>query len=281
MVKYFSLILLLFILGGCEIDLSDKKMTALDDNKKPETKEHDNPVFPIDQGRNHNEWALVWNDEFHNESSLLNWNLQDWASDKNGEWQYYSPANIIVHNDMLRIESRNERFKGRSYTSGAVTTEGIFEFTYGRIEIKAKIPKGQGVFPAFWLVNSNGNNWLPEIDMMENLGQYPNELHYVVHWGNSSGEKKRDYFKYKSEGIDFSEDFHIYGLIWEEDKIMWLLDGKIVFETEAFSPNSPLFVYMNTAIGGFWPGEPNPFEDYPKEMQVDYVRIFQKENRRQ
>lgn len=271
---------MMFILRGCETDLSDETVSVHEDNKKPETKEHDSPVFPINQGVDRNEWKLLWNDEFHDESSLLNWNLQDWPSDKNGEWQYYSPANINVHNDMLRIESRRERFKGRDYTSGAVTTEGIFEFTYGSIEIKAKIPKGQGVFPAFWLVNSNENNWLPEIDIMENLGQYPNELHYVVHWENSSGEKKNDYFKHTSQDIDFSEEFHIYGLIWEEEKITWLLDGKVVFETVAFSPSSPLFVYMNTAIGGFWPGEPDPFDDYPKEMQVDYVRIFQKENRR-
>ncbi|WP_172369631.1 glycoside hydrolase family 16 protein [Sporosarcina jiandibaonis] len=283
MIKYFLLILLLFILGGCETEesLPDKTVTADEVNNKSETKEHDNEVFPIEQGRNRNEWTLVWNDEFRDESSLLNWNLQDWPSDKNGEWQYYSPANINVYNDMLRIESRKERYKGRDYTSGAVTTERIFEFTYGQIEIKAKIPKGKGVFPAFWLVNSNEINWLPEIDIMENLGQYPNELHHVVHWENSSGEKKRDYFKYTSEYIDFSEDFHIYGLLWEEDKIVWLVDGETVYETEAFSPNSPLFIYLNTAIGGFWPGEPDPLDDYPKEMLVDYVRVFQKKNGRQ
>ena len=274
---------MLFILFGCETkgNILDETRNEHVGNQKTHTFEHDYPEIPIDQDRNPNEWILVWNDEFRDESSLLNWNLQDWPSDKNGEWQYYSPSNINVHNDLLRIESRKERYKGREYTSGAVTTEGIFEFTYGRIEIKAKIPKGQGIFPALWLVNSSENNWLPEIDIMENLGQYPKELHYVVHWENSSGGKERDYFKYTSDGIDFSEDFHIYGLLWEENKVIWLLDGEIVFETEAFSPSSPLFVYMNTAVGGIWPGAPDPFDDYPKEMQVDYVRVFQKENRRQ
>ena len=283
MIKYIPLILLLFISYGCENkgNTLDKEKNEHGGNHKPDTIEDDYPEIPLEQDRDRNEWVLVWNDEFRDESSLLKWNLQDWASDKNGEWQYYTPSNINVHDDLLRIESRKERYKGREYTSGAVTTEGIFEFTYGRIEIKAKIPKGQGIFPALWLVNSNENNWLPEIDIMENLGQSPNELHYVVHWENATGGKERDYFKYTSDGIDFSEDFHIYGLVWEENKIVWLLDGKAVFETEAFSPSSPLFVYMNTAVGGIWPGAPNPFDEYPKEMQVDYVRIFQKENRRQ
>ena len=221
-------------------------------------------------------WTLIWHDEFQNESSLKKWNLQDWASDKNGELQYYSPENIKVKNDLLIIESKKESYKKREYTSGALTTENILEFSYGKIQIRAKIPKGKGIFPAFWLVNSKGKDWLPEIDIMENLGQRPNELYFVVHWKDSSGQKMRDFHHYISDSIDFSESFHIYEVIWEKGKIIWLVDGQLLYETEVFSPNTPLYLYLNTAVGGFWPGDPDPFDEYPKELQVDYIRIYQK-----
>lgn len=229
--------------------------------------------YPL-ESKNH--WTLVWNDEFHDEKSLENWNLQDWASFKLKEWQYYSPENVKVDNDVLMIESKKERFEGREFTSGAITTENRFEFKYGKIEVKAKLPSGQGIFPAIWLVNSDNDNWLPEIDIMENLGQYPNEIWYVVHWNDSTGEKMRDYYHYKNTDIDFSKEFHVYGLIWEEDKITWTLDGVSVFETMKFSPEEPLFIYVNTAIGGEWPGDPDLSDDYPKEFLIDYVRVYSK-----
>ncbi|RIW31837.1 glycoside hydrolase family 16 protein [Bacillus salacetis] len=224
-------------------------------------------------------WSLVWNDEFENTEKLESlWMLQDWPSYKNNELQYYSPNNVEVRDGKMVITTKRERFKGRHYTSGAVTTENIFEFTYGKIDIRAKIPKGQGMFPAFWLVNSNGGTWLPEIDIMENIGQKPNELHYVVHWETEEGGKKRDFTTYVSDGIDFSADYHNYGLIWDEDRITWTLDGIKVFETERFSPDSPLYLYLNTAVGGNWPGYPDPDDSYPKETLIDYVRIYQQSN---
>lgn len=236
----------------------------------------DVPIAPASTQKNRAIWTLTWSDEFQNESSLKNWNLQDWPSEKNGEWQYYSPENIKIKNDLLIIESKKEDFKGREYTSGALTTKNIMEFTYGKIEIKARIPDGQGVFPAFWLVNSDENNWLPEIDIMENLGQKPNDLFFVVHWEDATGKKMRDFFHYTSGNVNFSSSFHVYGLIWEKGKITWLVDGLPVFDTEKFSPNTPLYLYLNTAIGGFWPGDPDPLDEYPKEMQIDYIRVYKK-----
>ncbi|MEF7562363.1 glycoside hydrolase family 16 protein [Bacillus infantis] len=218
-------------------------------------------------------WHLVWNDEFHSEKSLIKWNPQNWPSKKNGEWQYYLPENIDVQDGSLVISSRKESFKGRSYTSGAVTTEDKFEFTYGKIEIRAKLPKGQGVFPALWLVNSE-EYWLPEINIVESIGQDPNELYFVVHWRDEKGEQKRDYKKLTGE-TDFAEDFHLYGLIWEPGRIVWTLDGKNIFETKKYSPDIPLFMYLNTAIGGTWPGPPDPRDSFPKELLIDYVRVYQ------
>ncbi|MGA4721697.1 glycoside hydrolase family 16 protein [Fictibacillus nanhaiensis] len=222
------------------------------------------------------QWQLIWNDEFQNGASFKDWNLQDWPSNKNGEWQYYTPENVKVRAGNLVIESKRERFKGREYTSGALTTENKLEFTYGKIDIRAKLPKGQGVFPAFWLVNSMNGTWLPEIDMMENLGNAPNELYFVVHWQDANGTKKRDFTHFISKDVDYSKDFHLYSLIWEKDRIIWLVDHQIVFQTKHFSPSTPLFLYLNTAIGGNWPGPPSSSDQYPKELLIDYVRVYQK-----
>jgi len=279
-IKLYCLLLLL-VVPYCCVHQSTEGSPQDHQNEREDLngviQQYDDYDIPINTTNRKAEWTLAWKDEFHHEGSLSNWNLQDWPSDKNGEWQYYSPENVSIQDGFLIIESRKERFKGRDYTSGAVTTEEKFEFTYGKVEIRAKLPEGQGIFPAFWLVNSNGDNWLPEIDMLEYLGQYPNELHYVVHWENTLSEKSRDYFHYKSDDINFSDDFHTYGLQWEPNKITWILDGTPIFESKAFSPDVPLYLYINTAIGGDWPGKPDPFDEYPKQMQIEYVRIFQKE----
>lgn len=219
-------------------------------------------------------WSLVWNDDFDSYDFKSRWNLQDWASDKNEELQYYSPDNLKIRDGHLVIQSKKERFKERNYTSGAITTEDIFEFTYGKVEIRAKIPEGTGIFPALWLVNSHNEKWLPEIDIMENIGQVPNEIYFVVHWTDSNGKKQRDYTTYTSE-TNFSDDFHTYGLIWEKENISWTLDGEVVFETKMYSPDTPLFLYMNTAIGGTWPGPPDPNDSSTKEFLIDYVRVYQ------
>ncbi|WP_156791441.1 family 16 glycosylhydrolase [Bacillus sp. SG-1] len=221
-------------------------------------------------------WTLVWHDEFSNEESLSNWNEQNWPSEKNNELQYYSPANVDIKDGHLVIESNKEKFRGRDYTSGAVTTENKFQFRYGMVEIRAKLPEGQGLFPAFWMVPSE-EDWLPEINIMDFLGQNPNEYVQVVHWENENGERMRDFSHYISEEIDFTKEFHDFGLIWEPDKLTWTLDGNIVFESEVLSPDMPMYLYLNTAIGGDWPGDPDPDAEYPKEMLIDHVRVYQQQ----
>jgi beta-glucanase (GH16 family) len=221
-------------------------------------------------------WTLVWHDEFSEESSMTNWNEQDWPSDKNEELQYYSPSNVEVKDGHLVIESKKEKYRGREYTSGAVTTENKFQFRYGMVEIRAKLPEGNGLFPAFWMVPSE-QDWLPEINIMDFLGQNPNEYHQVVHWENENGERVRDFSQYISDEIDFTKEFHDFGLIWEPNKLTWTLDGHVVFETEELSPDMPMYLYLNTAVGGDWPGDPDPNEKYPKEMLIDHVRVYQQQ----
>jgi beta-glucanase (GH16 family) len=222
-------------------------------------------------------WKLVWNDEFSKNDIQKRWTLMDWASEKNEELQYYTPHNVIVRDGHLVIQTKKERFKGRQYTSGALTTENSFEFTYGKVEIRAKIPSGQGIFPALWMVNENKGTWLPEIDIMENLGQYPKEIWAVVHWKDEAGNQLRDYNTFINDKA-FHESFHTYGVIWEKDKISWTLDDEVIFETTQFSPHTPMFLYVNTAVGGIWPGMPDPADTSTKDFIIDYVRIFQEKN---
>ncbi len=225
------------------------------------------------RSQSQDDWMLIFEEEFSGDSWREKWNIQDWPSDKNEELQYYAPDNVTARNGYLVLSSKSERFKGRDYTSGAVTTEDLFEFTYGKLEIRAKLPSSKGVFPALWLVNSESEDWLPEIDVVENIGQEPNNLYFVVHWKDGKGVQKRDYLTYTGEEA-FHEHFHTYGMIWDEDKISWTLDGQVVFETTAFSPDVPLFLYMNTAIGGIWPGDPEP-GNVNEEFLIDYVRVYQ------
>ncbi|TYS57198.1 glycoside hydrolase family 16 protein [Rossellomorea marisflavi] len=225
------------------------------------------------RSQSQDDWTLIFEEEFSGDSWREKWSIQDWPSDKNEELQYYTPDNVTARNGYLVLSSKSERFKGRDYTSGAVTTEDLFEFTYGKLEIRAKLPSSKGVFPALWLVNSESEDWLPEIDVMENIGQEPNNLYFVVHWRDGKGVQKRDYLTYTGEEA-FHEHFHTYGMIWDEDKISWTLDGQVVFETTAFSPDVPLFLYMNTAIGGIWPGDPEP-GNVNEEFLIDYVRVYQ------
>ncbi|MFU8691452.1 family 16 glycosylhydrolase [Rossellomorea sp. FS2] len=229
----------------------------------------DSPPRPHPQ----EEWTMIFEEEFSGDAWRDKWNIQDWPSDKNEELQYYTPDNVSTKNGYLVLSSKSERYKGRHYTSGAVTTEDLFEFTYGKVEIRAKLPTSRGVFPALWLVNSETGDWLPEIDVMENIGQEPNNLYFVLHWKDDQDVQKRDYFTYTGKEA-FYEHFHTYGMIWEKDRVSWTLDGEVVFETTSFSPNLPLFLYMNTAIGGTWPGDPERW-DLHEEFLIDYVRVYQ------
>lgn len=141
----------------------------------------------------HDEWELLWNDEYNGDCiDTDKWTIEDWAAIKNNELQYYSPNNVKVEDGVLKLISREERYKGRDYTSGAVHTKDKFELLYGKVEIRAKLPAGQGLFPAFWMMTNQEDSWLPEIDIMEMLGHKPNKIWMVVHWLNEDGKLTND-----------------------------------------------------------------------------------------
>lgn len=218
-----------------------------------------------------NTWKLIWHDEF-NCLDRNKWNIEDWAAEKNNELQYYSPTNVTIKNGLLQITSKKEQFKGKEYTSGALNTKGKFQLLYGKVEMRAKLPAGQGIFPAFWMMTDSDNS-LPEIDIMEMLGQKPTEIWMVTHWYTNRLRSDSTSFI----GPDFSQDFHTFGIEWTPEAITWFIDGIERFRTNKSIPSEPMYLYINTAIGGNWPKSPDTTTTFPVHYTVDYVRVYTQE----
>ncbi len=233
-------------------------------------------------------WSLVWSDEF-NGSSL---DTSKWTAETgtgsggwgNNELEYYTnrSQNVSVSGGNLAITARKEAYGGMNYTSARIKTQGMKSFTYGRIEARIKLPSGQGLWPAFWMLGNNITSvgWpkCGEIDIMERV----NNNSYVngtVHW-DSNGQA--DYGQI-SGSIDFSQ-FHTYAIEWDANYIRWFVDGVQFNEfyiqnntggTEEFQ--KPFFILLNLAVGGNWPGSPNGQTAFPAQMLVDYVRVYKAE----
>lgn len=221
------------------------------------------------------EWELVWEDNFDGLSiNQEKWNMEDWAADKNNELQYYSPNNVEIKNGLLQIISREERYGGRNYTSGAIHSKNKFSFLYGKVEMRAKLPSGQGIFPAFWMMTNKDYTWLPEIDILEMLGHKPDEIWMVLHWMGDDRKLKSASSSYK--GLDYSKGFHLFGIEWTPEYIAWFIDGEEKFRIDQNVPQEEMFLYLNTAIGGNWPGDPDQTTPFPTLFEVDYVRVYQK-----
>ena len=220
-------------------------------------------------------WQLIWQDEFEkDELDLTKWNTENWAAEKNNELQFYTPYNVTSENGLLRIISKKENYRGRNYTSGAIHSKNKFSFQYGKVEMSAKLPKGQGIFPAFWMMPNLEETWLPEIDIIEMVGHKPEEIWMVYHWIDDNGKLVNVHSNYI--GKDFSQNFHTFGIEWSPENITWLIDGKKRFSTDQSIPSEEMYLYLNTAIGGDWPGSPDATTIFPQYFEIDYVRVYQK-----
>ena len=229
-------------------------------------------------------WNLVWSDEFSDPTiNTKNWvfetgNNNGWG---NAELENYSnrAENAVVKNDNLLIIARKESFGGYNYTSARMKTQGKQSWTYGKIEANLKIPVGQGIWPAFWMLGSNISsvNWpaCGEIDIMEHINA-DNVLHGTVHW--QSNGNQADYGT--TTTFDASK-YHVFGIEWDSLAIKCTLDGKQYMaisiannagNTQAF--HKPFFILLNLAVGGNWPGNPNGTTVFPDTMAVDYVRVY-------
>ena len=219
-------------------------------------------------------WHLVWQDEFDGDVvDESKWRIEDAALVKNNELQYYATDEVYVENGHLVLRSRKRLMGEREYTSGLVETKGRFSQVYGRFEIRARIPRTQGIWPAHWMLPADGT-WPPEIDIMESVGQRPNWIVMSLHageWPNVDSQSG------EHVGPDYSSDFHTYALEWEPGELRWYIDGKKRFSTQDQVPDKPFYLILNTAVGGDLPGQPDETTEFPQHHRIDYVRVYAKE----
>jgi len=198
----------------------------------------------------------------------------------NNELQYYKAENAVVQNGILKITAKKEATNGFQYSSARLITHNKFDFTYGKVEIRAKLPKGVGTWPALWMLGSNfdepGKGWpvCGEIDIMEHVGKTQNHILGTLHMpGNSGGNG----ISGGTTVAGVSEDFHIYTLVWSPTKITWSVDGTVFhsYNNTASTPfNSDFFMILNVAMGGNL-GGPVDANFTESSMEVDYIKIYQ------
>ena len=229
--------------------------------------------------------TLIWEDEFDTDGAPnpANWTydlgngLTGWG---NNESQYYTDRseNVVVEDGILKITAKAESFEGSNYTSARIKTEDLFEFTFGRVDVRAKLPEGGGTWPAIWMLGANYTeiDWPAsgEMDIMEHIGNNQNTIYSTLHYperfgGNANGE---------SVVIDdVSSEFHVYTVEWKENEILFAVDNEIHFRVnnnEDLPFDADFFLILNVAMGGNFGGDIDPnFTE--STMEVDYVKVYQ------
>jgi len=242
-------------------------------------------------------WTLVWNDEFDGPKIDKNkWEHEVNATGGgNNELQYYTSRDInsYIENGKLVIQGLKETFTGpegtRDYTSARLRTLNKGDWKYGRLEIKALLPYGQGIWPAIWMLPTDWvyGGWAAsgEIDIMEMVGHENNTVHGTLHYGGNWPDNVQSGTSFILGEGTFSGDFHIFTIEWEDGEIRWYVDG-IHYQTQTQWHSSDhgfpapfdqrFHLLLNVAIGGNWPGSPDATTVFPQEMLVDYVRVYEK-----
>lgn len=249
-------------------------------------------------------YELFWQDEFNykGKPDPEKWNFEK-GFIRNLEKQYYTSRrrNAKVNYGKLILTAHKEKYRNRKYkadsdnwrnntryseyTSASMNTKGKFEFQYGRVDVRAQLPRGHGVWPAIWMLGADFEkvDWPKsgEIDIMEHVGKAPDEIHATVHfpWDNDIG--------YNSQGTmekinDAEGKFHIYSVDWNEEKIDFIIDNKVFHSFQISKAGEednpfrkPFYLIINLALGGNWAGKIDP-EIFPQEFIIDYVRVFKR-----
>lgn len=276
---FLNALIILFSIGGC------KKVEEVGGCNFPESMDS---------------YQLVWSDEFDGTSideSKWSYDLGDgcdispdlcgWG---NNELEYYTDRseNSYISEGKLVIEARKESplYLGQhQYTSARMVTKNKGDWTYGRIDVRAKMPIGQGLWPAIWMLPTENvyGGWprSGEIDIMEYLGHKPSEVLGTIHYGH-------DFWRFNSQYLEleegtFADDFHVFTVLWTEDCILFQMDGKDIGVPNTRSTVLPttypfdqdFHLILNVAVGGNLPGNPDASTVFPQTMEVDYVRVYQ------
>lgn len=241
--------------------------------------------------------TLVWSDEFDaaqldpetwffEEGDGSQYGIPGWG---NNELQWYLPNSAQLENGSLVITARNESSNGKNYTSARINTRDRFAFRYGRIEARIRLPGGQGIWPAFWMLPQDNvyGGWAAsgELDVMEaiNLGVAGNNtIHGTIHYG---GEWPGNTFSGGEYLVptNATDEFHVYAVEWDPTEIRWYVDGQLYSMKNAWSStgvpfpapfDQHFYILLNVAVGGNWPGSPDASTVFPVTMQVDYIRVY-------
>lgn len=244
------------------------------------------------------DWNLIWSDEFDgDELDKTKWNRQvEKAGKFNEEWQRYTKnkKNAYVENNLLVIEAihKGKKHGHDQYTSARLNTAGKFTFKYGKVAARIKLPKTKGIWPAFWMlganINENGGDtpWpqCGEIDILELYGSKdPAVVEANIHFSDKYGaHDQMGSQSYSLKEGDFSDDFHLFELEWDRDKISWSVDGNeyvsFYIQRKEFSMfHKEFFFLLNIAVGGTYAGRPDETSTFPEYMYVDWIRVYQKE----
>jgi beta-glucanase (GH16 family) len=242
-------------------------------------------------------WTLTWSDEFNGSNGAApdasKWTLETGGNGwGNNELEYYTarPQNSVQQDGNLVINVLQENYTGsdgvtRNYTSARLKTATHFTQTYGRFEARIKIPSGQGIWPAFWMLGDNidtaGWPTCGEIDIMENIGKEPNKVHGSMHGPGYSGATPLTAIYTLPTGA-FADDFHLFAVEWEPAAVRFYVDSNLYLtETPSNLPagthwvfDHPFFILLNVAVGGNFPGSPDSTSVFPQAMLVDYVRAY-------
>ena len=229
-------------------------------------------------------WDLVWSDEFAAATiDAKKWTLSNGASNVNSELEYYSNSakNAFLDSGALVLRAIKENVGGRNYTSAKLTTRMKGDWLYGRIEVRARLNRGKGMWPAIWMMPTDDayGSWPSsgEMDIMELLGHEPAKVYGTVHW-NSGGHQQQGSSKTLAGGT-FADDYHVFGYEWSDGKQAWFIDDVAYFNTAKGKPfDKRFYLILNVAVGGGWPGNPDGTTVFPNDMAVDWVRVYVKGN---
>jgi len=250
------------------------------------------PPIPVGQ---QDVWKLVFRDEF--DGTVLDiskwrtcywwdWNNQGCTNSGNHELEWYQPDEVLMDSGNLRLRAQRRSVvasDGNSYpfTSGMISSgrsredpvSNGFVFQYGYVEMKAKLPSGRGLWPAFWMLPA-GDESKPEVDIMEVLSDAPNTVHMTLHYPLGNGDVGRA--KNIWVGPDLSTDWHTFALDWQPNRMVWYIDGieRWSYSDTMYIPNQPMYLLMNLAVGGDWPGAPDSTTMFPSYYDIDYIRVW-------
>lgn len=267
-----SVMILLVSLSSCKKENSSTSKTTL---VSPTDTAKTVAVKPV--------YALVWSDEFDGSSvDTTKWGFDKGNLNVNNEKEYYQSQNATVSGGNLLITAKKESVGGQPYTSARMSTFGKFAPTYGRIEARIKLPLGQGMWPAFWMLGNNiaTVSWpqCGELDIMEHINA-TNVIYGTMHW-NVNG-----HVSYGSTTTTTAGDYHLYAIEWDNNEIRWYVDDTLyqtgniknnINTTGAF--HLPFFIILNLAVAGDFPGQTVNESLLPASMYVDYVRVYKQTN---